>query len=294
MSALNAEWAGAGRDRVWDPQRGPLRGRTIFLSASVPHPERDARFRAIPDAQREIESAVVALARAIFSSGGRLLFGGHPSITPLVAMVAGEFVPVGSADEREERGDIAPPVIVYQLDVYRPKMTEATKLMERLGLFRIEWCETLRHEAERKEWPANETRYPESLERMRRLMESPDRPHGPSLAMVCMGGMEGVLEEAGIYGELNGRSAPPRPIVAFASTGGAALLLSQEAPVPSQPGGDERSERVRVLVEQLRWRVEPWGGRELHHDVPPGQRPGFVPYAALCAELVDMLAQHLT
>lgn len=294
MSALNAEWAGAGRDRVWDPQRGPLRGRTIFLSASVPHPERDARFRAIPDAQREIESAVVALARAIFSSGGRLLFGGHPSITPLVAMVAGEFVPVGSADEREERGDIAPPVIVYQLDVYRPKMTEATKLMERLGLFRIEWCETLRHEADRKEWPANETRYPESLERMRRLMESPNRPHGPSLAMVCMGGMEGVLEEAVIYRELNGQVLPRRRIVTFAATGGAAGLLSSQTPVPTRDVQGEQPDRVPELVASLRGEVAPWEAMSQQGGVPTERRPAFVPYAALCAEFVDMLAQHLT
>src|SRR5262249_59078396 len=56
-------------------------GDVIFLSASVPIREGWAE-----DAQpAEIEEAIVSIARAVFARNGRLLFGGHPSVSPLVA-----------------------------------------------------------------------------------------------------------------------------------------------------------------------------------------------------------------
>src|SRR4051794_31938323 len=89
-----------------------LSGKTVFLCASVPDRQRAKKYRRLENAAFEIEQAVISLARAVFSEGGRLLFGGHPSISPLVATVAGEYRETGFA---ERRGEAPPaPVLIYQ------------------------------------------------------------------------------------------------------------------------------------------------------------------------------------
>ncbi|MGK7898482.1 MAG: hypothetical protein AB4372_33920, partial [Xenococcus sp. (in: cyanobacteria)] len=59
-----------------------LKGRIIFLSASFPRKDREKDkefFREYsPD---DITDAVNALVRAVLSAGGKLIFGGHPTIT---------------------------------------------------------------------------------------------------------------------------------------------------------------------------------------------------------------------
>jgi hypothetical protein len=76
-----------------DTKRRPerLRGKSILLSASIPAPERTDQYRSVPLGSFEIDQAVISLARAVFSEGGQLVLGGHPSISPLIAMVAGEY-----------------------------------------------------------------------------------------------------------------------------------------------------------------------------------------------------------
>jgi hypothetical protein len=60
-------------------------GRTLFLSASIPDPERwDGEFDALA-----ITDAVVALARTFLSAGWRLVTAAHPTIAPLLLYVAG-------------------------------------------------------------------------------------------------------------------------------------------------------------------------------------------------------------
>ena len=61
---------------------------TVFLSASFPSGERGEKFK--PYDPSGIADAVSALARSVFASNGRLLFGGHPTITPLILMIASE------------------------------------------------------------------------------------------------------------------------------------------------------------------------------------------------------------
>jgi SLOG cluster3 family len=57
----------------------------VFLSASVPLPDRDPRFMATADVI-SIREAVKALIGEIIPSG-EIVFGGHPAITPLVALL---------------------------------------------------------------------------------------------------------------------------------------------------------------------------------------------------------------
>src|SRR5215475_14156218 len=89
-----------------------LRAKNIFLSASVPAPNRAQRYWRVANAAFQIEQAVVSLARAVFSEGGTLVFGGHPAISPLVAMVAGEYRQPLYAESREER--LAAPIRIFQ------------------------------------------------------------------------------------------------------------------------------------------------------------------------------------
>lgn len=94
-------------DLIDSPRQGRLRDRRALLlfSASVPAIERAEIYRRI-EAAEAIEEAVVSLARAVLSEGGTLVCGGHPTISPLLALVVREYVtprlaerPAGSEDD---------------------------------------------------------------------------------------------------------------------------------------------------------------------------------------------------
>lgn len=87
----------------------------IFLSASFPSGERGKRF--MPYDASGIANAVSAFARAILCSKGRLLFGGHPTITPLVLMIAREL--------RVKRS-----VVVFQSEWFRDQQLPENDEME--------------------------------------------------------------------------------------------------------------------------------------------------------------------
>src|SRR4051794_32326260 len=60
--------------------------RHFFLSGSIPDPRRDPRYIETADLIA-IRESVAALAAVIFKRG-KLVFGGHPAISPLVLVVA--------------------------------------------------------------------------------------------------------------------------------------------------------------------------------------------------------------
>ena len=100
---------------------------TIFLSASFPSGNRGERFR--PYDPSGIADAVSAFTRAILSGNGKLVFGGHPTITPLVLMIAREL-------------SVTDSVIVFQSAWFRhiriPEVDEIQS--ERLGV--IHWTKS--------------------------------------------------------------------------------------------------------------------------------------------------------
>ena len=61
----------------------------VFLSASVPLPNRDASFFQTADVVA-IREAIKALVLVLLEKNGDLVFGGHPAITPLVRMLFDE------------------------------------------------------------------------------------------------------------------------------------------------------------------------------------------------------------
>jgi hypothetical protein len=245
---------------------GRLEGRAVFLSASVPAPESAEHYRRVADAHLEIEEAVISLARAVFSEGGTLVFGGHPAISPLVAMVAGEYLRprAGAGTARGE-----PPIHIYQSRIFEGHLPQETPAMFRAGYARLHWTEAVDGERYDPDLPRDRPRYPASLRHMRETMIGESRP----AAMVCIGGMEGVEQEVEIFARLR----PAAPIYTFAETGGAAALLAEA-----------RAGSVRAIDREVLARLAEVRGR------PVASATSVVPYPLIAQRLVAELAHSRT
>jgi hypothetical protein len=190
---------------------------TILLSASVPAEKRNEKYTKIENAQIQVEEAVIGLARNTFQAGGKLIFGGHPSISPLVAMVATEFgLHRNVEDRRENEGQ--KPITIFQSRAYADVIPKETSGLFDMGYSDVVWTEALNGEYY---LPGNTSgrQCEASLHEMRRVMM--DRPID---ALVCIGGMEGVEVEFHMFREKH----PRRPIFLLERTGGATRLLAQE------------------------------------------------------------------
>jgi hypothetical protein len=254
-------------------------GDFIFLSASVPYrPEWTVAAEPV-----EIEEAVVSLARAVFARRGRLLFGGHPSISPLVSAVAGEYYRVDPA--RQIR-----PVVTFQSEWFRGKLPDETWEMYRMGFSAIEW--TPKEESQRK-----------SLTVMRECMlgkmptDVRDRNHlTPPLAMVVVGGMEGILEEAAIFfrNRRDWNIEKPPPLYAFEKGGGAARRLVEPTDALERLLGlpdlvstaDAAELRAARATGELREVEKSW---RTHYAPFESTNFRFPPYASMVQWLVDGL-----
>jgi hypothetical protein len=216
---------------------GRLRDTTVFLSGSVPNRE---GFKRVPDAPFVIEQAVVGLARAVLAEGGRIVFGAHPSISPLVASVASEYKTVGQSGEPSR-------VIIYQSRAFEEVLPDETWDMVRFGFADLIWTDAKNGERYRKGEPAS--RYcPKSLTHMRERMIGETLPR----LMVIVGGMDGVYEEVDLFQTLwrSSEESGGASIYSAVRTGGAAQIV---------PGRERKGPlELRVLEEE--WvRIEPAG-----------------------------------
>ena len=162
---------------------------TVFLSASFPSGKRGERF--MPYDPSGIADAVSAFSRVILDSNGKLAFGGHPTITPLVLMIT-----------RELR--VKHSVIVFQsrwFEKLRPPEVDEIE-DEKLGF--VEWT------------PKVDDR-DEALRIMREAMIQPGRYAGA----LFIGGMEGIGDEYAMVKECS----PKTPCIPVAGPGGAAARL---------------------------------------------------------------------
>lgn len=163
----------------------------IFLSASVPLPNRDPQFFRTADVlaiRDAVKSLVIESARI-----GTITFGGHPAITPLIALLVKQVLPdrVGS-------------FVLYQSEFffrYFPKENDS-------------FIDVRVTEAVRDNRAA-------SLALMRQRMLT----HCNYDAAFFIGGMEGVIEEFDLLRDLQ----PHVPLYPIASTGGAALQLYERS-----------------------------------------------------------------
>lgn len=163
----------------------------VFLSASIPYPDRDKKFYdtadiiAIRDSVRALSTVVIPKAH--------LIWGGHPSITPLIRYVMERM----SADIKQH-------ITLYQSLYFENNFPSDNFAFENIIL-----TERL------------ETR-DESLELMRkRLISENDFRVG-----IFIGGMEGINEEYRMFKE----SHPLALVLPIASTGGASHFLFEEHP----------------------------------------------------------------
>lgn len=246
---------------------GRLQGRTLLLSASVPSPDRAEQFRRIPDCAFEIEQAVISLARTVFSEGGRLAFGGHPTISPLVAMVAGEYRAAGSDPKR------GPPVVIYLSHAFDGYVPRDTMMMLEAGLAREVWVDAVDGEKFDPSGPRDAPPCPLSVLEMRRRMIGKSDP----LALVCIGGMEGVLDEA----ELFSRLRPGQPIFALARTGGASGFLQSWS----------RDQKAAFEVIEIdRWVLDGVAARREGRGFAPAE-PDVTPYPLVMQAIVDIVGR---
>jgi hypothetical protein len=168
--------------------RAPIRN--VFLSASVPLPSRNAVYFFTADVIA-IRDSVRALVMVIMEQGSRLVFGGHPAITPMIRLqILQSGRPVGKT------------VIMYQSRFFERSFHEDNQFFERVIM--VDGVDGNRDA---------------SLEIMRKSMLDQRFQAG-----IFIGGMEGVEEEYAMFREMH----PRTPAYPIASTGAAANKLYEE------------------------------------------------------------------
>ncbi|MBU2920690.1 hypothetical protein KO504_05015 [Winogradskyella psychrotolerans] len=164
--------------------------KNIFLSASIPLPERDAKYYQTADIIA-IRDAVIALCTTVLPNH-RLIWGGHPSITPLVNYVL-----------QKMNMDVQDHVTMYQSKFFEKFYPEDNNKFENVILT-----------------PTLEDR-DNSLRLMRELMLG-----GKEFAAgIFIGGMDGVEDEYKMFRELH----PEALIIPLASTGAAAKFIYENS-----------------------------------------------------------------
>lgn len=159
----------------------------LFLSASVPVAGRaDGKYLATADIIA-IRDAVIALASVVLPRY-HLIWGGHPSITPLIANVL-----------RHSNKEVNSSVTVYQSGYFVKEFPKENKDVEHVVV-----TESLGERVS-------------SLDLMRRRMVI----ENDFAAAVFIGGMDGVEDEYKMFVE----SHPEAKVFPMASTGAAALML---------------------------------------------------------------------
>lgn len=163
----------------------------VFLSASIPYPDRDKKFYDTADIV-SIRDAVRALATVVIPKA-QLVWGGHPSITPLIRFVMDKM-----------NVDLKRHVTLYQSLFFEDKFPPDNFAFENVVL------------TEKK------NNRDESLELMRRkLINENDFKVG-----IFIGGMEGINDEYLMFKEKH----PNALILPIASTGAAAKILYENQP----------------------------------------------------------------
>ncbi|MBC3995177.1 hypothetical protein H8R20_06140 [Morganella morganii] len=164
----------------------------IFLSASIPLADRHPKYFQTADVSA-IRDAINALAKVVIPNA-ILVWGGHPSITPLIRLIL----------EKLEK-DTSKHVVLYQSEFFRKKFPLDNDQIEDIKITR-----EIRGDMER------------SLALMRQEMIGGNN----FVAGIFIGGMEGVEDEFNLFKQCN----PNALLLPVATTGAAALAIYQESP----------------------------------------------------------------
>lgn len=163
----------------------------IFLSASIPLVDRDPKYIQTADISA-IRDAISALAKVVIPNA-ILVWGGHPSITPLIREILNKL-----------GKDVSQHVILYQSNFFRKNFPVDNNEIEHIII---------------TEDTGNEE---ESLTLMRNKMIGDN----DFVAGIFIGGMEGVENEFALF-KKNHSNALLLPV---ASTGAAALSIYEHSP----------------------------------------------------------------
>jgi hypothetical protein len=161
----------------------------VFLSASIPLPTRNRVFFETADVLL-IREAVKALVEVVLPTG-RITFGGHPAITPMIAL----FVRDAGLDSD-------------RLTIFRSQFFAREYPPDNQGFVDVRLI------------PAVSENREASLFAMREAMLSSRR----FAAAVLIGGMEGIFDELTIFHRLH----PAAVVLPLASTGAAAAIVHKE------------------------------------------------------------------
>lgn len=167
----------------------------VFLSASIPLPNRDRQFYDTADILA-IREALKALVEAVLPVG-RLTTGGHPAITPLIALFVRE------AQLPKDR------LTIFQSQIFFGQLPQANQEF-----------------ADVRFTPAVKGNVAASLSAMREAMLKSQNFD----VAVLIGGMEGVIDEAAMFRRFN----PGAPVLPIASTGAAAATVFGEGEYPEE------------------------------------------------------------
>jgi len=163
--------------------------KTFFLSASVPLRNRHPQFYESADVVA-IRESLRGLLGAILPTS-RIVFGGHPAITPMFRLMAQEM----GLTVRDH-------VVLYQSRFFQKEFPPENEAFERVVLTEDKGEREL------------------SLQLMRQRMLGEHQFHGA----VFIGGMEGVFEEWQLFGDMH----PGVKRLPVASTGAAARLIYEK------------------------------------------------------------------
>lgn len=203
----------------------PLTGRALFLSASIPSPERwVGHFDSL-----EITDAVSAATRAILTAGSTVVSAVHPTIAPLLLYIAAEFPPFTRSR-----------IVVYQSRLFENDLPEATIRFFRSGTGVLRWTEAALGEQPSYGYWDN------SLRIMRETMLKETNP----VAAIFIGGMQGITTELDTFQTLY----PQRRWYAIGRPGGEARGLGEERRPPLWDAlrvGDAYPAMFGLVIEDL-------------------------------------------
>jgi hypothetical protein len=161
--------------------------KTVFLSTSIPLPERNPKYYDTADVIA-IRDSVKALV-TIVAPKGRIVFGGHPAITPMIRLMM-----------REMGLPVRDHIVLFQSLLFKPIFPPDNDAFESVRLVQA----------------VGEDRNASLLEMRLEMLKSEQFDAG-----VFIGGMEGVEEEYALFREIY----PDKPAHPIASTGAAALII---------------------------------------------------------------------
>jgi hypothetical protein len=225
-----------------------LRGKRIYLALEVDSESAEADVDA-----EALQEALVSLCRAVFSRGGTLALADSTPLLSLILIIATEYWDRDFDTMQPEETPRAPSVLLFN-----------SGEEDEIGW----WSQTGMLVAESSDAPLQRA--------VTRLIEQ-TRPR----AMICLGGVGRVLEQARLFREYS----PRHPIYTVAATGGDARRL------PQATGAVAEDEQLMATLRSIRRETR---FPEQREPSPPGEGPeeaAFIPYPLLMQRLVDRIAR---